>query len=547
MNRLARLVLVVLLLGLGGCSSSSGGDGGGGGNGNGNGNTLPDDEAELDGTLFGVSRAAAEGQSPLAGIDVVARRMPGSGAVLARAQTTARGSFLFSLATANTLPRGASILLRAENDTRRVLGVVNTTGAANSKSLNEVTHLAALAMLEAGESVFTAAELALFETAAREALEAALVDDPQADSTALANQAAAQQLAEQIAIDVAAGAVTPNAAPTVGNAILLPTQLPFTGGTVDISCEVTDTDGDAVEVFALVWLEATPTVVPLSLSGGQFTGSIDLPGNDGESARSVQVGIVADDGRSAATPAVLRTVAILPEGRITLDILVETLFDEPADRARLVTWPDGRRPRVRRGVATRSRQVNPDQTIRGAAVVVNDRPEINGVTGDDGLLLLSVPMSLLDDGLLTVTTSLDGRISYRQALLVPEGVALLDGDVIEVDLVLGKQADWSELAALLALQPPDFAKVPITGFFNVLNNIDVGPTVAGTTRFSPLDETDRQDDGDFFVVNLQPGEVTASGSFADPNSDTASPAFGPVGLEMTAGEVQAVSALIPPS
>lgn len=536
---------LAVTLALGGCSSTSTDDGGNGGGPP----VLPDTESELDGAVFGASRSPATEQTPLVGARVVARLLPGAGAILATATTNPRGEFFFSLATNNTVPRGRTLFLSVETDERRVYGVLNTVGPSSRKSLNEVTHLAALAMRKVAETSFTDNQIARYESAARAALEAALSEDPEADFTAAANQTDADRLAGRIRDDVDLGGIENNDPPTLGNVAITPTQLSHLGGTVNLSVEASDSDGDPLEVSLLVFDPdgAPPAVHPLALSGGAYTGTLALGPNDGTQPHAVQIAVVADDGRGAGTPQVSRTITVLPEGRVTLDVLVETLFDEPASRARLDGLFDGQRPRLRRdGGRARTRQVNPNQTIRGARVELVDQPSLNGVTGNDGLLLLDVPMRYADDGLLTLVTSLAGRQTYRQFLVLPEDIDLFDGDVIEIDLVLAPRADWVELGDLLDLPALNFSRVPLTAFFNVLDDVDVGVISLAQANFRPLSETDRQDDGDYFVANLPAATISAEGSFADANDPTDAPEFGPLDLPLEAGQIHAVSALLPP-
>lgn len=539
------MALALLPALLASCGGGGGGGANGGGNGGGNGGAQ---SASADGYVFGVSRQVATGQTPLAGMTVQAFGLPPGASPLATAPTDNRGRFAFGPATGNELPANRTLLLRATGSGRVVSGLLNTSVGITSKTLTEVTHLAALGLVAAGLAAVSNEQIALHEQAARAQLEAALSSSPDADYTLLAQQPAAARLGAAAHDAVTSGQVVTNRPPVLTNVTLTPTQLSHRGGRVGISCEVSDPDGDDVTVSALVYRTPgeAPEVITLTFEAGALRGGFDVAGNDGDTTILIQVAFVADDGISPSVPGSIRTISVLPDGRITLDILTETLFDEPATREAISRQLDRMRPVVRRGRTARTRQVNPNQSIRGAQVVVDDVSGLQGTTGNDGLLLLSVPLSAADDGVLVLTASIAGRASYRQFLYLPQSITLRDGDTIEVDLVLATAADWQELANAMDLGTLNFSRAPLTAFFNVLSDVTITGGTPTKTYFRLLGETARGDDGDFFAANLPATALQARGAYADPDSLVATLDFGPFEMDLTAGQVNSGAALIPP-
>jgi hypothetical protein len=133
--------------------------------------------------------------------------------------------------------------------TRIVSAIFNSSGTTLTRHADDVTHIAALAMLATGETSFTDAQILLFELAARARLEVALATDPSARFSLLANQAAADALAAAVRQDVANG-LAANALPQVGSIVVTPTQFVVQGGTVEINLSATDSE--ALNVLALV-------------------------------------------------------------------------------------------------------------------------------------------------------------------------------------------------------------------------------------------------------------------------------------------------------
>lgn len=506
--------------------------------------------ASADGYVFGASRQLATQQAPLAGAAVQAIVLSAGSSSIATAQANTRGRFSFSPSSSNGVPPGKTIQLRASGGTRVVSGLVNTVAGIVSKNLTEVTHLAALAAVRSGQTTLTDAQIEQYETVARAKLEAALLVNAAADFTAVDQQTTAGTLADSIAADLASA--PSNHVPTLANVVVAPAQMDHRGGTVNVTALVTDADADPVAVSVLVYAPGatTPQVVALTAAGGNVSGSFDVVANTTTSTQIHTVALVADDGAAAPTPQTVRTVSVLPDGEITLDILVETLFDEPASRATADQLADRWRalaPRLMRGGSTRTRQVNDNQTIRGADIVFEDQPSLTGNVGDDGLLLLNVPLSAADDGAMAVTASISGRVPYTQYLVLPEGVTLLAGDRIEADLVLAKAADWQQLAGLYGLGTLDFATVPLFSFFSVQSNLSLTGATPGATALRPITSSARSDDYDYFAANLPVGTVTVSGSHAVIDNVAKSYPFGPVDLTLAVGHVGSGAALIPPS
>lgn len=511
---------------------------------------------EASGYVFGPlrgaarSRAMADQQTPLSGLTINAYLLPGNGSILATATTDYLGRFSFSSSTSNALPANKSILLLATGAGRVLSAVINTDAATQTRTLTEATHIATLGIRDGEGAAVTDARIALFEVAARQALDTALTGAPNADYSQSGQQTAAAAVADSARSLVTHGSVTANSAPLLSNVTVTPAQLTYTGGTVRIDADVSDRDSDPVTVTALLFTQAgaAPTVLALSVASGHAVGNLSLAANNTAASKQYQLVLVADDGITPPVPQVSRTVTVLPEGKVKLDILAETLYDEAASRAvSLSELLDRMRPRVVRGGPTRAgRQVNANQSIRGATVTVDDAVGVSGATGSNGLLLLEVPMSAIADGVLGMRASIDNRVTYHQYLVMPQGVSLQAGDTVEVNLVLAPQTDWITFAANANVAGTNFAKVPILACFNVRSGISLtGVTPAGT-RYRAIDTTSRTDDGDYFAAGFNAGTATLSGVFTDPSDAVLSYAFGPAQLALTAGEVGAMSALLPP-
>ncbi|MBI2301433.1 MAG: hypothetical protein HYU66_21215, partial [Armatimonadetes bacterium] len=88
----------------------------------------------------------------------------------------------------------------------------------------------------------------------------------------------------------------------------------------------------------------------------------------------IEVALVADDGHHATTPATVRNVALNSRGQVTLDIITETLADEPPSRA-LLNWRLRSRGVILPSGRARTRQVNANQTVRGVAVEFTEGDE----------------------------------------------------------------------------------------------------------------------------------------------------------------------------
>ncbi len=533
-----RLVAGVALTACVGC--------GGGGGGASTTTPPPVESADIDGYAFGGSRALLTGQTPLAGAQAVAYTLPVGSVPVATATTSSIGRFAFSDATSNALPDDRTVLIRVTGSGRVVSGLLNTGSGGVSKSLNEVTHVAALALLAGGASGHADTEIDRYETAARQEVETELSGEPTLDLSSLDHQDRAVTVAARTA--TAAGSVTTNQAPQVNSVAVTPTELDYQGGTVAISVQADDPDGDPLTVVALAWLQVggAPQTVPLSLQSGAYVGGLAVAGNSTQQLQRIEVAIMVDDGRHAGTPAAVRVVSLLQEGSVTLDVLTETLYDEPASRARMAAQLDRMRAVWRRGETPRQRQVNPNQSIRGAAVVVDDQPEIKGTTDANGLLLLDLPRRFLDDRVVFLTSSVAGRAPYRHLLVIPQGVSTRPGDIIEIDLVLATPSHWQQLAVENDLGALDFGSVPLVAFFNVINTVNLGGLTPAKASFRPIAESVRPDDGDYLATNLPAGQATISGIFANPDYSPSSPPFGPHAVTLSSGTVHAVSALFAP-
>ncbi len=536
----AASLLVLLLFGCGGSKSTGGSTGGNtSGSNTSGGNTVG---VPVDGYVL-VGNGRTDGLAPLSSVTVQAYTLPVGSVPLAAAATLTSGRFIFNANLGNGLPAGTTLLLRASGGGRTISALVYTGTGGATKYLVAATHIAALAGLSGSSRALTASNLEQYEQAARTAIGASTVD-----YTTDANQTAAATLAQQVS--AAAAQVTPVAWPTVSNVSVTPQSLDSAGGTITASLQATGSAGRSVTATALVGGSslANVQIVPLTGSGTTFTGQFTAAANADPSTHLLNVYLLVDDGVHPLVPAAVQTVSVLPAGRVTLDILAETLVDEPASRTDLATMLDRMRPLVRRAGTRRVRQVNANQSIRGAGVVVNDVANLSGQTGNDGLLLLDVPLNAAAKGYLSLTGSISGRAPYKQFLLLPQGVALAANDRIEVNLVLATAAQWqSELADSMALGTLNFGVVPLVGFFNVTNSIDLGGLTAGSTAFRPLSTSLRTDDGDYFAANLPAGPAIVKGTYADPSVATRTLPYGPVSTQLTAGQVNSMAALTPPS
>jgi len=533
------LTICLALAACGGGGGTGGGNNGGGGGGGGTNPTT--------GNLGGVALAAdgdlATSQAPVASATVQSLDLLGT--VSASTTTDATGAYQFASALGSGVPLSQSLRIVAQTGTQIVSAIINSGSGGLTRHLDDVTHLAALAMLESGQTGFSDAEILRYEQAARARLEAALVGDPTARFSLLANQAAAAALAAQIRADVDAG-LAANGVPLVSSVVTTPSQFVVQGG--EVQATVTASDGDALSVTALVLRPgaAAPEAVVLTNTGSSFTGTFTVPDNGTALLQRTTVYVIVDDGLHAPVPVTVRTIVVRAEGTFVLDILTETLFDEPASRS--VDDVLGRlRPVYHRGDGRARRQVNPNQTIRGATCTVVDNPAITGVTGNDGLLLLNVPLSLLNDRIIAVDASIAGRVGYRQYLLLPPDLAPLEGDRIELDLVLATQNQWQTFAGNVGLGTLDYGLVPLAAFFNVRNDVSLGGVAAGAQTFRPITETSRADDGDFLFSNLPAGTATISGTFTDPVDTATINPFGPAEAELATGLAHAFAALLPPS
>ena len=536
-----RFGLTLLLCGL---LTACGGGGSPAGNNGGGGNGQPT-TANLSGYALAADGDLVSGQAPVALATAEVFALP-AGAALATSSSDLFGSFLFSQATSNAVPLNQTLRVVVRTADRLVSAIFNSGSSSVMKQCDDVTHIAALAMLAAGATTYTDAQIQVYEIAARARLAAALVNDPAARFSLVANQVAAAALADLVRQDVAAG-ITANTLPQVGTVTTSPTQFVVQGGTVNVS--LTATDDETLYVVALVLRPGAtaPEAVVLSSNGDTYTGSFTVPDNDTTALERTAVYIIVDDGRHAPVPQTVRTIVVRPDGQFVLDILTETLFDEPASRAQLDAQLDRMRPVYHRGDSRASRQVNANQTIRGVSIALVDNPALTGTTGNDGLLLLQVPLSLLNDRLIGIDASISGRVPYRQYLVLPPDLAPQENDRIEVDLVLATEAQWQQVATGQGLGTLNYGLAPLTAFFNVRNDVALTGATPQAQSFRPITSTVRADDGDHFFSNLPVGPLTVQGTFTDPVDNVASQPFGPVELTMAAGRVHAVSALLPPN
>lgn len=475
-------------------------------------------------------------QTLLAGATVTAYAWPGTGPALATATTDDSGRFSFTMLTHNGLSSGGTYLLVATDANHVVSAPVTVSADIVSVTLAEATYIATLALQRNAVTVPDSAAQHRYRLAAAKAIAAALTADGLVELTTTANAAAAQTAAAAAA--AAASGVTPIAPAVVTNLAFNPPQVKYTGGDVQVSLTVTGA-GAPVSVYALAWSGGgLPEAVLLTASGTNYSGKLTLPPNTTTSPQRTYVALALDDGLNPPLPTGAATLLTQAEGQIVLDLLTETLVDEPASR----------RVRVLRGGSRRrTRQVNANQSLRGATVVVDGVPGATGTTGSDGLLLLTVPLHYFEAGPVSVTASLAPRVSYRQYLVLPPGVTLLNGDRIEVDIPLGKQADWTAVATTgYGLPAPDLAKVPLLGVFGVTSALTLGGAVPAGSTFRPLTASSRTDDGDWFATNLAAGAVSLTGIFAPTTSTTLTLPFGPVTISLQAGLVHGVTALLPP-
>lgn len=530
-------LLALMLVGCGGSKSTNGGSTGGG-----NTSGVTTVGVPVEGYVL-IGNGRTDGLAPLSSVTVQAYTLPVGTVPLAAAATLTSGRYIFNANLGNGLPANTTLLLRASGGGRTISALVNTGASGATKYLVAATHVAALAGLSASSRALTASNIEQYEQAARTAIGASTVD-----YTTDANQAAAATLAQQVR--TAAPQVTTVAWPTVSSISVTPQSLDSSGGTVTASLQATSPAGRSLSVTALIASTSLNSVqiVTLTGSGTTFSGQFSAAANADPSTHLLTVYLLVDDGVHPLVPAAVQTVNVLPSGRVTLDILAETLVDEPASRTDLPTMLDRMRPLVRRAGTRRVRQVNANQSIRGAAVVVNDVANLSGQTGNDGLLLLDVPLTAAAKGYLSLTGSIGGRTPYKQFLLLPQGVALAANDRIEVNLVLATAAQWqSELADSMNLGTLNFGVVPLVGFFNVTNGIDLGGLNPGSSAYRPLSGSLRTDDGDYFATNLPAGLAVIKGAYADPSVPTRTLPFGPVSTQLSAGQVNAVAALTPPS
>lgn len=540
MKRICSATLVCLLLAA--CGSNGGHHDGGGGNNTGGGTIAG---VPLEGYVLVGSASRTDNLMPLANVTVQAFTLPVGSTPLAATATSPAGRFSFNANTGNGLPKNTTLLLRAVGGGSTVSALVNTGTNGAVKNLVEASHVGALAALTSGGSAVSASLLAQYEQGAR-----IRIGSGGTDYTATANQAAAATLATQVAADVSAGKVVAIAAPTVDQVTASPLSFGSAGGTVHVSLRAVSAAGRPLNATALVASGSPLTVqaVALTANGSTFSGQFTAPANSGVSTAFTYVYLLVNDGVQPLGPAAVYTVTVLPDGNVTLDILTETLVDEPASRQSVDSLLSRMRPVVHRGDTRRTRQVNADQSIRGAHVVVNDVSGVAGDTGNDGLLLLNVPLSAAAKGYLSLTASFNGRVTYTQFLVLPQRQSLAAGDRIEVNLVLATQTQWqSSLATPLGLGTLNYQLSPLTGFFDVLNSVHLTGATAGATYFRPYSSSTRTDDGDFFAANLPAGQVTVTATYADPDVATSSLPYGPLTFTLVAGQVNAVSALTPPS
>lgn len=520
----------------------------------------PTGAREVTGYVFGALRTVAAARAgeaglatertPLADVTVSAYLLPATGSALATTRTDRWGRFQFTQTQA--LPAHKSLALIARGGGQTVSAVVLTDAVTQIVVLDEVTHVASLAIRANEGSSVTRETIGSYQMAARQATLTALQQSPGISLTADGQQVAASAAAAEARRIVRSGSQRANTPPRVGPVVLSPSQLPAEGGTTRVDVDVTDADSPLVAVHALVYDKAgeAPRVVELTYTDGQATGTLRLPTNQSTVVRQSAVVVVADDGTNAPVSSTPRIVAVLPPGTVTLDILAETLWDEAVARSQ----PDWERllerlaPRVRPATRARTRQVNPNQSIAGVAITVDDVPSLGAKTGADGLVSLTVPLSAVTDGLLGVRATMNDRVTYHQFLILPAASSIANGDVIEIDMTMGTQADWRRWGDLARLTGVDFAKVPAFLVSNVQRELSLAGVSPMSTFWNPIDDKNpRTDDGDWLAAGVTPGAASLRGVFTHPVDPGLTYPFGPVAMELTAGEATAVGAILPPA
>jgi hypothetical protein len=538
-----RLLVAGALLALVGCGGHNGFYFNGNGTSNG---------PTVQGYVFSALRAGATRdatqQMLLSGAVVQAYALGNTTTVLATASADNTGHFIFSTVGGNPVPANVTLLLRATTAARVVSGLINTEASVNSKNLGEATHVAALAVDAKATSV-SDAFINLNEIAARKVIDTNVAATPTLDYTLLDQQTAAQAAAVTVANLGAGGTVTASGPPTVTNPLSTPGQLASTGGNVLISATVADPQSLPLTTKALIFAPdgSGPQIVSLTGAGGQVSGSAALPANTTTAAQVYVVAIAADNGVNPYIPQAVLTVTVLPSGQLTLSIIAETLYNEPVGRnaANLNTVLAKFVPTVVRG-SSPTRQVTANQTIIGVSVNVDSVPGTSGTTDQNGSLVLNVPMSALADGVLELSGSYTGLLNYHQFLALPAGLSLQAGDTVDVNLVMASQGDWTTLSRSLGLGSPNYSDAPLVGFFGVLNSVSLGGVSPAAVYFRPTASALRSDFGNFFAGTLAPGTVNAAGVFADPNSATGTFPFGPIPLNLPAGDIDNLAALLPP-
>jgi len=105
------------------------------------------------------------------------------------------------------------------------------------------------------------------------------------------------------------GGVPPNQPPTVTTATVAPAELPFIGGTVTITAEVTDDDTVATVSAQVAGAGGTDTVT-LALNGEQYTGDYVADGNPGPDEDAYTVTVTATDNKGATSDPVSRDFTV---------------------------------------------------------------------------------------------------------------------------------------------------------------------------------------------------------------------------------------------
>ncbi len=187
------LCLYLAACGGGGGTTGGGNNNGGGGGGGGGGATT----ADLGGVALAADGALAAGQAPVASATVQVFGLP-TAAVLSTSSTDSTGAYQFSTTLGNAIPLNRTLRVVAQTGTRIVSGFVNSSGTSLTKHLDDVTHVAALAMLATGQTSLTDGQILLFEQAARARLEAALVADPTARFALVRIRLPRRRLAAQV-------------------------------------------------------------------------------------------------------------------------------------------------------------------------------------------------------------------------------------------------------------------------------------------------------------------------------------------------------------